>query len=140
MYLTLPGGYAIWDTENGPILRYYPKVLPSDAQGWPHITTFGPKVDGYHVYRKIITGKITPYLTNAEYAREHMGDDSNSDEMRKGYFIIDLHTNKEYGGLSKPNWLAKLKSYGITREPILYVPSWRDRPEGRTRPQAESRQ
>lgn len=58
-------------------------------------------------------------------------------ERRPGYFILDLRTKEVYGGLNKHNWILKLKSYGITEEPELYEPSWRDEKLRRNEPQAD---
>ncbi|MHB1459802.1 MAG: hypothetical protein ACYC1M_00770 [Armatimonadota bacterium] len=47
-------------------------------------------------------------------------------EMRPGYFIIDLHTKRIYGGLSKQAWMNKLKLYGVNKEPKLHKPTFLD--------------
>lgn len=132
VYLSLPGGYVLWKTENGAIIRYNPKTIANYEQGWPDTVSIGPKVDGYHVYSSIITGKVTLYSPDIEFGAALV-----KQAIGKGYFIIDLHTKKVYGGLSKSNWMSKLRLYSIHKEPELYASSWRDGRLGRTRPQAD---
>jgi len=85
----------------------------------------GPDVDGYHVYPHIITGHVSkvqdPILTSVE-------------ERPLGYFVIDVHNDQIYDGLNKQEWLKKLHSFGIHREPELFRPSIFDRILGRNKP------
>ncbi len=131
IYIELPEDYVIFETDSGAILRYKPEIVEANVKD-PEIRTIGPKVGGYRVYHQVIVGLITPRMREQEYL--NYGRSNNEDRM--GYFIVDLHTKSVYGSLSKRDWMAKLKTYGITTEPELFDPSWRDEKLGRNKPQA----
>lgn len=122
MYMHLPGGYTLTSMDDGDILKY-------DGNENPLIQTVGPSIDGYKVYRSVLIGHIT---ANPKLQFEYVDAFT---YQNSGYFTIDLKTRKFSGGLTKQNWLSKLKSYGITTEPELYKPSWHDERLGRTKPQ-----
>ena len=90
-------------------------------KGWepPEV---GPDVDGYRVYRRVIVGHV---------ARTWEGEKRpawlRQDDVRMpGYFIIDLRRDTLRKGLSKQEWLEKLRNYGVKREPEFFKPSWYD--------------
>ncbi|MHB1001720.1 MAG: hypothetical protein ACYC27_20975 [Armatimonadota bacterium] len=83
-------------------------------------------IDGYRVYPRIITGHAVP--NNSDNSNYKFNEP-------KGYFIIDLKTNKIQRGLTKKAWLEKLEGYGITHEPVLFESSPNDELLGRTKPQ-----
>ncbi len=128
MFINLPGEYVIWSTENGQVLRYHPEQPAAYVSDYSS-PTVGPDLDGYRVLNTAIVGHVTanePYKLNYGVT-----------DLVSGYFIIDLRTRKYTGGLDKRNWLALLKPHGITKEPQLFMPSWRDEKLGRNKPLAD---
>lgn len=91
----------------------------------------GPNVDGYRVYRQIITG----HVSNGRYTNA-FGDPIPKPRPlpHTGYFIIDVRIDRAYDGLSKEEWLKKLRSFGVTSEPKLFKPSIYDELLRRNRP------
>lgn len=83
-------------------------------------------IDGYRVYPGIITGYASP---------DNSANSNYKFNEPKGYFIIDLRTNKIQRGLTKNAWLDKLKEYGIIHGPVLFESSPNDELLGRTKPQ-----
>ncbi len=132
IYIKLPGDYVIWNTEAGNVMQNQLKAPNDDTL---EIITIGPDVKGYRVYHTAIVGLLSE---DPSYSLEH--PNLYKSLLANGYFIINLHTKKVYGGLSKPDWLKKLRMYGITTEPKLYDPSWRDERLGRNKPQANDAQ
>ncbi|MHB1462319.1 MAG: hypothetical protein ACYC1M_13625 [Armatimonadota bacterium] len=130
-YIYLPGKFVIWNSDYGAII--YNKGYNMMCEGtMRHI---GPNVGGYHVYTNVIVGQITPHPRDDEYSTMI---NQTGNERRPGYFIIDLHDKRVYGGMRKQDWLVQLKTYGITEEPKLSKPSGLDEFLGRNRPRAES--
>lgn len=79
----------------------------------------------------MIVGHVT---VDPQYRIESDGTDS---YLEDGIFIVDYRKRKFSGGLNKQHWLTKLKPYGITREPELFAPDFRDEKRGRNKPQSE---
>lgn len=136
-----------WDyyhTEAGVVIKWAPpenefsertqRVLDraerSGTDFYDSMPEAGPSVDGYRVYRKAIIGHTARPRIKTSYG----------DPIRilnphpVGYFIIDARTDIVYEGLSKREWLKKLRGYGIVREPRLYRPSAFDEILRRNRP------
>jgi len=90
----------------------------------------GPDVDGYRVYRRIIAGHVAKERDRNSYG-DRIPTLGNS---KPGYFMINLRNNSIYDGLSRQEWLNKLRGFGITSEPHLYRPSIYDELLGRNKP------
>ncbi len=123
----LPGGFRL--------MQHFDEVWIQnmDFKTVPPFGRFavGPNVVGYRVFPNVITGKVS---THPEYEDEKNKFPLTNRELRPGYFIIDVNTKTVIGGLSKPDWLRKLGSFGTNQEPELYVPTWRDEKMGRNKP------
>lgn len=123
----LPGGFRL--------MQHFDEVWIQNMKWKPDDKTYivGPGVSGYRVYTTVITGCITPNPNDQEFAAKY----SNQSSIRVrtlGYFIIDVQTKKSYAGLNKPEWMRKLNTYGITKEPEIYTPNWLDEKRGRNKP------
>lgn len=99
-------------------------------------TQAGPNVDGYRVYQGVIVGHVTKPEHHQElnplcYKREN---ETMWDASITGYFIIDTRADITYNGLSKSDWIKKLRKIGINSEPKLYKPSIYDKILGRNKP------
>ncbi len=126
IFIDFPGGYTLYNNDYGLTMTYglKPQNRDSDTKNWPYIMRIGPNIGGYHVYSNVVVGIITSYEREDDYIR--VGFSDIGCERRKGYFIMDIIHKKVYGGLSKRDWLEKLKTYGITTEPALHEPHWLD--------------
>ncbi len=132
IHIRLPGDYIIWNTEAGNVMQ---NQLKSSNDDTLEVITIGPDVTGYRVYHAAIVGLLSE---DPSYALEH--PNLYKSLLSNGYFIINLRTMKVYGGLSKSDWLKKLRAFGITAEPKLFEPSWLDERLGRNKPQANDAQ
>lgn len=139
-------GYHYWRTDAGIVIRcLYDDRGGGDAatrmsrqeerdrrdfgefQGVPQA---GPDVDGYRVYRDAIVGHVSRARVRNSY-----GDPLPKREPRpEGYFIIDVRIDRVHDGLSKQEWLSKLRAFGLRREPVLHRPSIFDGILRRNRP------
>lgn len=120
MFIRLPGGYGIYQGDYGVALRSYNDPI----KYYPAKFEVGPNIGGYRVYYNVIVGQID----NPPYDEKGIATFGGPfSEIRMGYFIIDLRTKMIYGGLSRSDWMKKLKPYGITEEPNLHTPSWLDK-------------
>ncbi len=140
MYIHLPQNYVLYQVEASGT-QFGARIENKDEQF--HVDPdnglrrmVGPNIGGYHVYSKIITGQIVPHRNDDIYGQPPEPRIGYFSDRRLGYFIIDLHTKKVLGGLNKRDWRKKLRTYGITTEPVLFKPSWRDADLGRNKPQA----
>ncbi len=123
------GKYDLYTSPVGVIIER--EVF--DAKFHIEKSHIGPNVIGYRVYPNVTVGKISKYKKNDRFPIEIFS--SRSYERRLGYFILDLHTTKVYCGLSKQDWIKKLKEYNINDEPKLYKPSFLDDYLGRNKPE-----
>lgn len=132
----LPGGYRCRTTSysgrpstlRGVVIEYKNRDFASYIEKY-HIKKFiiGPIVSGYHVYTNTIVGQITRKVSAKQVVDDIThGFSFEMHEMRPGYFIIEQRTKRVYGGLSKSDWMKKLKTFGITEEPMLHKPAWLD--------------
>lgn len=72
---------------------------------------------------EIVAPHIDGYAVNAEFIIGHVKKSKYPcDDSVPGYFIVDLETGNVKQGLSKEDWLSKLKKYGIKSAPTLKVP------------------
>lgn len=127
-FVCLTDNYSYWTSPDGVILEWYPPSenkselyhkLRDRGQRPPRV---GPDVDGYRVYQRVIVGHVAK-----TWEGEKRPAWLRQDDVRiPGYFIIDLRRDTLQKGLSKQEWLEKLRSYGIKREPELFKPAWYD--------------
>jgi hypothetical protein len=102
--------YKVWEEESRKD-GYDPYDI-----GAPRV---GPNVDGYRVYRNIITGHVS------KPKREDSEESGSVSEKcgRTGYFIIDTQANRIQRGLSRNEWRRQLRKYGLHSEPRLLRPT-----------------
>ncbi|MHB1460619.1 MAG: hypothetical protein ACYC1M_04980 [Armatimonadota bacterium] len=132
MQIHLPGNYVLYQAEGGGVR--YGCVIENRHLSAGLQSYIGPNIGEYRVYARAITGLITPHHNDDDFERHIPSRSTEDRERRLGYFVIDLRTNKVYGGLNEQDWMAKLSKYGISNEPVLHKPSWRDEMLGRNKP------
>lgn len=140
----LPGGYRCQTYRfsgcppvlQGVVIEYHRGDIALYMEKYNLVAyKVGPNVNGYRVYPNVIVGHVTPNKAIMK-PEEDTPFKLNLEifERRLGYFIIDQHTKIIYGGLSKNDWMKKLKTYGITEEPKLHKPAWIDKYTGWNKP------
>lgn len=129
-------GYSYWHTSTGVIIRLLPKGSETEriqriADRGEYFPTVGPDVDGYRVYEHIITGHVIKEVYPYEW-----GDEGGPPREQRpvGYFIIHVRDDMVYDGLTRQEWLEKLRQFGVTSEPKLFKPSIFDKLLRRNRP------
>ena len=141
----LGNGYQYFNTDRGTLINCVPRGQKEgrerlqkaaeraereqiEIKGLPKA---GPDVDGYHVYPHVITGHVSKAKEKNAY-----GDPipTLTEERPPGYFVIDTQKDWIYDGLNKQEWLKRLRSFGIHREPELFRPSIYDKILGRNKP------
>jgi hypothetical protein len=133
----LPRGYRYFYHDSGIIIELHPiqgdDMSRIDRMHEEGLTAprVGPNVDGYRVYRHAITGHVSKPNKRPE-ANLRVADFSAT--PASGYFVIDIRTDRTDKDLTKEQWIKRLLSMGITREPRLYVPSRFDEYLGRNKP------
>ncbi len=140
--IELPGGYRCRNNNFSGVTPALMGVIIELYQDQASVINYdqlklkvGPNVNGYCVYSNTIVGIVTMRRNKDISAYDAIHNFTiQISEMRPGYFIIDLHTKRIFGGLSKRDWLAKLKTYGITTEPALHKPHWMDEYRGWNKP------
>ena len=131
----LVNGYRYWRMpSSGVIIRLHEasveRIKKIGERGYEELPTVGPDVDGYHVYKKIIVGHVAKEVYPNEW-----GEYGPPRKQRPvGYFIIDVRNDMVYAGLTKQQWLDKLREFGVTSEPKLFKPSVFDKLLRRNRP------
>lgn len=130
-YYHMDAGVVIFLADNSRIQKVLERAEQSQID--VRIPETGPNVDGYRVYSRIIAGHVSKAKD-----RNAFGDKILTDAQRPiGYFVIDVRNDIIYDGLNKKEWLNKLRSFGIKREPRLYKPSVFDKFLGRNKPSPE---
>ena len=139
-------GYYYASTGNGFIValdpgaegvseRFERKIerAERDEREYLGLQHVGPNVDGYRVYDRVIVGHVESIRSrNPNYNPDYKYHASDAD--KPGYFIIDVTIDEIYNGLSKREWLEKLRGFGIRAEPRLFKPSVFDEFRGRNKP------
>lgn len=131
----LVDGYCYFHMPSGVSIRLHTasveRIKKIGERGYRELPKVGPDVDGYHVYKKIIVGHVVkevyPYEWGDEYGPPR-------EQRPVGYFIIDVRNDIVYAGLTKQQWLDKLRKFGVTSEPKLFKPSVFDKLLRRNRP------
>ena len=122
----LIGGYRYFYSDNGVIIDL---STANEARSLK-AADVGPDVDGYRVYPHLIVGHAVK-----EKDKNYWGDRiPTCGNSKPGYFIIDMRNDSVYDGLSKQDWLKKLRTLGINSRPHLYKPSIYDGILGRNKP------
>lgn len=109
--ISLPYNYSIVRTQEGVVGVANPES----------VVIVEANVDGYRVYNDVVAGHVSkckePWI-----------------QSEPGYFIVEFKSGKVYKKLSKKQWLAKLRLYGIHHAPVLHYPSGSDEANGFNKP------
>jgi len=95
-----------------------------------HRGEVGPHVDRYRVFDRVIVGQVEEWAGDVVYP----GYYERNAGTRPGYFVVDVHADQAYSGLTKRQWLGLLHRYGIDTAPELFKASLCDPYIGLNRP------
>jgi hypothetical protein len=132
----LVNGYRYWRMpSSGVIIRLteasVERIKKIGERGYRELPTVGPDVDGYRVYKNTIVGHVVKEVYPFEWGDQYGPP---REQRPAGYFIIDVRNDIVYAGLTKQQWLDKLREFGVTSEPKLFKPSVFDKLLRRNRP------
>lgn len=131
--ISLPNGYRIVGVRGNVFidLPWHQQERVYKETGIIGTRRIGPRVDGYRVFPDIVAGHVSaPKRSEADYGYQPIS----SEHEIAGYFILNTEMHVTYLGLSRHDWLEKLREFQITEEPRLFRPSVFDKWLGRNRP------